>query len=252
MEIEEFNLSNNRIVPKEFQDKVFTTAMRMTSGHCRGHWVPYNPELMDKAFAIVKADIAREASVPTNASWGLADGSVVPMVDRDALARLAVAEGLPLDFNRRPWVLDGLLKRVRLKSRRLAKSQERLRKWCDRVVRVGEFDVVHSILIYEDAGGVWVDIPELSVHREQMVCGADLLYHELSKGVNRPYGWELRFSAKPFSGVDIELIWRSQNEIGWDKYWCNLFGHWVDLCPVLRLVYPTAAPQRIHVALKKI
>lgn len=247
-----FKLSNGIQIPKNLQDKVFPKAMRMTSGHCRGHWVPYKPQLMDRAYEEVLADLARKAAVPTNSPWGLADGRIVLKDDQDAVARLAIADGLPEDFNRRPWILVGLWERVRIKSHRLAKSQERLRKWCERAVRTNEFDCIHSILIYVDAGAVWVDIPELGVYREQMVCGADTLYHELTKGHNRPFGWELRFSAAPFSGTQVELVWRSQTEIGWDRYWCDVFGQMVDLCPVLRLVYPSAPPKLIYVAIKKI
>ena len=98
----------------------------------------------------------------------------------------------------------------------------------------------------------WVfDDPAVGLDKEPFVNGADLLIDQLVEHIpNAEYGFALLFSAAPFEGSSVKLVWEREEADG-NWYYCDAFNTSGWLCPAL-LKYFGTAPGEIYVGAKSL
>ena len=98
--------------------------------------------------------------------------------------------------------------------------------------------------------GQWVfDDPQVDLLREPFVAGADVILDRMVEGIpNAEAGVTVLFSAQPFPGAQLELVWRREEASG-NWYYSETMGLEGWLCPAL-FKYFDRAPERIFVQVK--
>lgn len=106
----------------------------------------------------------------------------------------------------------------------------------------------NSIFIIEPykSAGTWVfDDPDVGLVREPFVSGIPEMIDKLVEDIpEAEKGFRLLFSAKPFPGYTLKLIWRREAKEG-NWYYCEKFKSEGWLCPAL-FKYFKKAPKEIY------
>jgi hypothetical protein len=94
--------------------------------------------------------------------------------------------------------------------------------------------------------GMWVfDDPAVGLTREPFVSGIDTMIDKLVASIpDATSGFRLLFSATPFPGFAVKLVWRRQ-EYGGNWYHCPQYGVEGWLCPAL-FKYFDQAPMELY------
>lgn len=94
--------------------------------------------------------------------------------------------------------------------------------------------------------GTWVfDDPRVGLVREPFVAGIPEMIDKLVKDIpNADKGFRLLFSASPFPGYTIKLVW-VREERGGNWYFCEEYNSEGWLCPAL-FKYFDKAPKEIY------
>ena len=94
--------------------------------------------------------------------------------------------------------------------------------------------------------GMWVfDDENVGLVREPFVSGVDTMIDRLVRTIqNAEQGFRLIFSAMPFPGHTVELVWRRE-ESGGNWYYSPQFDLEGWLCPAL-FKYFESAPRRLY------
>lgn len=97
---------------------------------------------------------------------------------------------------------------------------------------------------------MWVfDDEGVGLRQEPFVAGADIMIDRLVADIpNAKKGFSLLFSARPFPGYQIELVWQRE-EMSGNWYRCEFLGLEGWLCPAL-FKYFADTPQQIYVQVK--
>lgn len=95
--------------------------------------------------------------------------------------------------------------------------------------------------------GSWVfDDPAVGLTREPFIAGIDTMIDRLVADIpNAGAGFRAIFSASPFPGASVKLVWL-RAESGGNWYHCEQYGTDGWLCPALGKYFP-AAPREIYV-----
>ena len=95
--------------------------------------------------------------------------------------------------------------------------------------------------------GMWVfDDPQVGLHREPFVSGADVMMDKLVANLSgAEQGFRLLFSSTPFPGYAAKLV-RRREEYGGNWYYSPEFDMEGWLCPALFKYFPEA-PAEIFV-----
>jgi hypothetical protein len=99
--------------------------------------------------------------------------------------------------------------------------------------------------------GTWVfDDPHVGLVREPFVAGIPEMIDRLVKDIpDAEKGFRLLFSATPFPGNTIKVVWR-RAEAGGNWYYCSEYDSEGWLCPAL-FKYFKEAPKELYVKAEK-
>jgi hypothetical protein len=99
--------------------------------------------------------------------------------------------------------------------------------------------------------GTWVfDDPRVGLVREPFVAGIPEMIDKLVKDMpDAEKGFRLLFSATPFPGHTIKVVWR-RAEAGGSWYYCEEYDSEGWLCPAL-FKYFNEAPKEIYIRAEK-
>jgi hypothetical protein len=92
--------------------------------------------------------------------------------------------------------------------------------------------------------GMWVfDDPRVGLNREPFVAGIDTMIDRLVASISgAEKGFRLLFSATPFPGYTVNLVWRRE-EYGGNWYYSPAFDMEGWLCPALFKYFDKAPPE---------
>ncbi len=94
--------------------------------------------------------------------------------------------------------------------------------------------------------GMWVfDDPQVGLVQEPFVGGADAIIDRVTAGIpDAEKGFRIVFSAEPFPGHDLHLLWR-RREMSGNVYYCEALDAEGWLCPAL-FRYFESAPKELY------
>ena len=108
---------------------------------------------------------------------------------------------------------------------------------------VGGMNEIRIIAPYKYAGSWVFDDPAVGLVREPFVSGMDIIMDRAVADIpDAEKGFRLLFSARPFPGYTIKLVWRRE-EVGGNWYYAPQFDLEGWLCPALLLYFGAAPPE---------
>src|SRR5947209_5196197 len=106
-------------------------------------------------------------------------------------------------------------------------------------------NAINVIAPYKHLGMCVFDDPKVGLTQEPFVAGADTMIDSWVKDLDRAeQGFRLIFSASPFPGFSLKLIWR-RSEMSGNTYYSGDIDAEAWLCPAL-LKYFDCPPAEIY------